>query len=174
MVEEQVKDALLAIDEGELSRIARVADRLLAGHPIFTEGGTRRRLRSGRGTDFLDFRAYTPGDDLRQVDWRASARRPNLLVRRYHDEAAAQWYVCLDRSASMRAPDGEKWLLAVRIAAAFLYLLLHRSNRAGLLTFSNDIDAHCPAGHGRRQYRKTLSPSARAPGGVWRRSSVIS
>ncbi len=157
MVREEVKAALLAIDEGELSKLARLADRLLAGHPIFTEGAWRHRYRSGRGKDFLDFREYVPGDDMRAVDWRASARSRDLLVRRYHDDSSSRWYVCLDRSASMSIGNGEKWLLAVKLAAVFLYLLLHRTNRGGLLAYSTEIDAHCPTGRGRRQYERVLA-----------------
>ncbi len=169
MAQKTVKDALLEIDENELARIARVANRFLASRPIVTDGSWHHRYRSGRGMDFLDFRDYVPGDDLRMIDWRASARSTNLLVRQFLDDAFSQWYVCLDRSASMGIHGAEKWRLAINLAAAWSYILLQMNARAGLLTFSEKVDAHCPARRGRNQYERTkralLASAPRRTGG---------
>lgn len=148
--------------ESELARVARLADRLLLGEPLHAGEGTLRSRRSGPGPDFLDLQPYAPGDDARGVDWRASARRGRPLVRRRHDASSSEWHVCLDASASMGPADGDKWTLALQLSAALVYLLLDRSHRVGLLQFSAAVDAVCPPGRGRPQYRRAARLLARA------------
>jgi len=157
MLESRVKEALLAIGDAELSGLVRAADQIMAGRPIFREGSERFRFQAGHGMDFLDFQQYTPGGDVRTVDWRASARSRHYQIRRYHEESSSEWLVCLDRSASMGAIDGSKWILAVQLAAAFLYLLLCKTDRAGLMAFSDEVDLYCPPGRGRAQYSRVVS-----------------
>lgn len=156
MEEGTLNPALTEIDDSSLLHLGRIADRLLAGRPLSLAGPWSRRFRAGRGTEFLDYREYTAGDDPRGIDWRASARHRHPLVRRRHDEAASEWYLCLDGSASMGLWDCEKWNLAVQLAAALAYLILRQGNRVGLLVFSQRIDAACPAGRGRIQYGNIL------------------
>ena len=156
MEEGTLNPALSEIDDGSLLHLGRIADRLLAGRPLSLAGPRARRFRAGRGTEFLDYREYTAGDDPRGIDWRATARSRHPLVRRRHDEAASEWYLCLDGSASMGLWDAEKWNLAVQLAAALAYLILRQGNRVGLLVFSQRIDAACPAGRGRIQYGNIL------------------
>ena len=156
MEEGTLNPALSALDDASLLHLGRIADRLLAGRPLSLTGPWSRRFRAGRGTEFLDYREYSPGDDPRNIDWRATARSRHPLVRRRHDEAASEWYLCLDGSASMGVPGGEKWDLAIQLAAALAYLILRQGNRVGLLVFSDRIDAACPAGRGRIQYGNIL------------------
>jgi len=156
MAEVALNRALAEVDDASLLHLGRIADRLLAGRPLSLAGPWSRRFRAGRGTEFLDYREYTAGDDPRSIDWRATARSRHPLVRRRHDEAASEWYLCLDGSASMGLWDGEKWNLAIQLAAALAYLILHQGNRVGLLVFSHRIDAACPAGRGRIQYGNIL------------------
>ncbi len=153
----EVADALAELNEAQLARIGRLADPLLSGHPMSQHGHYRHRARSGTGLEILDYREYAPGDDFRRVDWRQSARLTQPHVRRYYDETACDWFVCLDRSASMALPDNAKWLLAVQLAATVVYLLLRRRHRVGLVTFSEDIDAVRPPGGGRNQFGELLS-----------------
>lgn len=146
--------ALSSLGEADLRKMARVAHLLDIGQPAFGTGLRPHRTRSGQGTEFLDFRAYRPGEDIRRVDWRVSTRRRRPYVRTSHDELSADWQLCLDHSASMGVPDGSKWSLAVQLAAAFAYLLLHAGNRVGLVRFSSRVDDLCPLGRGRLQYRR--------------------
>ncbi len=152
-----VAEALAELKEAELARIGRMADRLLSGHPMSQHGHYRHRARPGAGLEILDYREYAPGDDFRRVDWRQSARLSNPHIRRYHDETASDWFVCLDRSASMSVPDASKWMLAVQLAATVVYLLLRRRHRVGLLSFSEDVDAMRPPRGGRLQFGEVLS-----------------
>ena len=144
--------ALSSVGEGDLKKMARVAHLLDIGLPAFGSGLRPHRTRSGQGTEFLDFREYRSGEDIRRLDWRVSTKRGRPYVRSYHDELSADWYLCLDRSASMGAPDDRKWTLAVQLAAVFAYMLLHAGNRVGLIQFSDRVDNLCPLGQGRLQY----------------------
>jgi len=153
--------APLGVDEARLAAIGHVADRLLAGRPVRFEGPRRRSRGVSRGVEFLDFHAYTPGSDLRHIDWRASRRGKDLLVRRYVDELAAEWWICVDASASMSIGGGAKWRLATEVAVAFAYLLLRRNSSVGIMAFSEDIDALCPAGRGRHHFARAASVLAR-------------
>jgi uncharacterized protein (DUF58 family) len=141
-----------ALDGGELEALARVAERLLAGRPLYDPGPRPVRARAGVGLEFLDVRDYTPGDDPRAIDWRATARSRRLQLRRHHDEAGADWVICVDRSASMVAADARKWTLAAQLGAAFAFVLLALGNRVGLALFSERLDAICPPGRGQRHY----------------------
>ena len=120
---------LAALDEAELASLARVADRLLENRHLLAPGQRSNRSRSGFGIEFLDRREYSPGDDIRALDWRASARSRHPLVRRYCDEASSDWFILLDCSSSMAFGRGEKWTLALQCAAAMAYLLIHLGNR---------------------------------------------
>jgi uncharacterized protein (DUF58 family) len=143
---------LAALDGGELEALARVAERLLAGRPLYDPGPRPVRARAGVGLEFLDVRDYTPGDDPRAIDWRATARSRRLQVRRQHHEAGADWMICVDRSASMVAADARKWTLAAQLGAALAFVLLALGNRVGLVLFSERLDAVCPPGRGQRHY----------------------
>jgi uncharacterized protein (DUF58 family) len=142
--------------EAELARLARVADPLLAGRPLLSAGHRPHRLRPGQGYEFLDHQEYVPGDDLRNLDWRASARSRRPQLRRHRDEQTAAWHLCLDCSASMTLPDAGKWRLAVQLGAAFGYLLLHLGHRVGLLGFDRDCRLLLAPGCGRAHYARLL------------------
>jgi len=147
---------LAALGERDLARLAHAADRLLWGRVLAEPGARAYRHRPGRAMEFLDYRHYLPGDDPRRIDWRASARSRQPLVRRDQAEAGATWFVLLDRSASF-ALDPAKWALALQLAAASAYLLLHRDFRTGLLLFDDDVSGGLPPGRGRGHYGRIVT-----------------
>jgi uncharacterized protein (DUF58 family) len=162
--ETRLSTPLEALNDAELEALARVAERLFAGRALSDPGTRVAQRRAGAGLEFFDFREYTPGDDPRTIDWRATARARRTLVRRHHEEAAADWLVCVDRSASMATAGGDKWRLAVQLAAALAYVLLALNNRVGLLLFSERVDAVCRLGRGQRHYAAVLETlAAHAP-----------
>jgi uncharacterized protein (DUF58 family) len=153
----------LGIDQQELSSLARVVDRRLAGSPLLPHGDAPRRDRSGRGIEFLDLRPYAAGDSTRDIDWRATARCRHPQLRRYRDEAFSSVYLCVDRSASMGAgvagarEVARKWQLAQQLAASLAFLLLHGGNRVGLLVFSDEVEERLPPTRGRTAYSRLLA-----------------
>lgn len=154
MAAQFLEPVAVPLRQAELLVFARVAARWLAGRPTLAPGGRTAGRGSGEGTDFLDYREYVPGDDVRHVDWRASARSARTMIRSYRRTNVSEWYLCIDRSASMAIGDQDKWRAAVRLAAAMAYLLLHLDNRVGMLLFSDGVDALCRAGRGHLQYAR--------------------
>jgi len=150
------------IAEAELRRFAHLAAPLLQGTAAGGFGPRAARNRPGRGLEFLDTRHYEPGDDIRTIDWRQSARNQRLVIRRYRDETAADWFICLDCSASVEW-GGRKWPATVRLATALTYTLLYAGHRVALLLFSDRINGLCKLGRGANHYAallKTLSVGA--------------
>ena len=147
---------LAALNEAELGSLTRVADRLLNTRHLLAPGHRPNRRRAGAGIEFLDYRQYTAGDDIRAIDWRVSARSRHPQIRRYSDEAAADWFILLDCSASMAFGQGEKWSLAVQCAAAMAYLLIHLDNRVSILLFNQRVEQRVPLGRGYAHYARLL------------------
>lgn len=140
------------IPYADLRAFSRVAVRLLADPPANAGGSRALRGRAGAGLEFLDHRDYLPGDELRRVDWRQSARQQRMIVRRFQLEASTDWYLCLDASSSMAASGSGKWQLAVHCATAMAFVLLDMGHRVGILLFADDIVAGCPPGRGFSHY----------------------
>ena len=155
---------LAALNESELGSLSRVAARLLNTRHLLAPGHRPSQRRAGFGIEFLDFREFTAGDDIRDVDWRITARSRHPQIRRYNDEVAADWFIVLDCSASMTHSSGDgssddngrKWQLAVQSAAAMAYLLLNLGNRVSVLLFSNRIEQLVHLGRGDTHYASIL------------------
>jgi uncharacterized protein (DUF58 family) len=164
------------IEEARLERLAQVAGRLLRGRPLHQGGHWLHPRPAPGGLEFLDHRPLMPGDDPRHLDWRASARNRQPLVRRYRDERAGEWIICLDRSASMGAAQGV-WPLARQLASALSFLLLNLEHRVGLAVFSGGLDGFLPPGRGRTAYvalrRALQSAEPRETGGASRLNACL-
>jgi uncharacterized protein (DUF58 family) len=86
------------------------------------------RLRVGAGDDLLGVRDYRPGDSLRHVHWRSTARRGKLVVKEFADEEELSLTVVLDLSAGGSVGQGKyaTFETAVRLAATFGYYAAHK------------------------------------------------
>jgi len=103
----------------QLDRLALVSRRLWVGRMQ----AERRSPHRGGSVEFADFRTYTHGDDLRQIDWNAYARLDRLFLKLFVAEEDLTVHLLLDASRSM-AFDEAKWLHARRLAAALGYIAL--------------------------------------------------
>ncbi len=104
--------------------------------------GDRRSIKRGNSIEFADYRNYTPGDDLRQLDWNVYARLERPYIKLLEDEEDLTAHLILDASASMDFPpdgaaDQKKLLYAKRILAGLAYLSLTSNDRL-ILTAVND------------------------------------
>jgi uncharacterized protein (DUF58 family) len=102
--------------------------------------GERRSKRRGESVEFDDYRDYTPGDDLRRLDWNAFARFDRFFVKLFRAEEDLGLHVLLDCSASMLAGGGEepsKALFAHRLAMALAYIGLVNQNRVSVGVFGH-------------------------------------
>ena len=107
-------------------------DSLKLAAPLPTSGGRpgdRRSRARGRGVELADFRPYTPGDDLRLVDWNVFARLEQVLVRLFHEDRDLSLLVVVDASASMSFGTPRKADHAAELAACLSFLALRQRDR---------------------------------------------
>jgi len=104
--------------------------------------GLHRSPDFGFSQEFAEYRAYTPGDDLRHVDWNLFARTERCYLKRYRGETNSQLTVLLDASNSMEYSSGppKKMDYARFIAASLFYLAIHNQrDAAGLIVFDERV-----------------------------------
>jgi uncharacterized protein (DUF58 family) len=147
-----VLNAGLIPAQAELGSFARVASHLLAEHPTPALGARTIKRRAGQGLQHLDHRDYVPGDEVRHIDWRQSARLQRPIVRQFEAETSGDWFLMLDASSSMAVGNGEKWRAAVRVTAAMSYALLELGHRVAVMAFADDVIDEVPPGRGARHF----------------------
>jgi uncharacterized protein (DUF58 family) len=103
--------------------------------------GLHRSPDFGFSQEFAEYRAYTPGDDLRHVDWNVFARTDRCYLKRYRGETNSQLLVLLDTSASMAygSQAVHKLDYARFVAASLCYLANVQRDAAGLIVFDEDV-----------------------------------
>src|SRR5579872_5923942 len=104
--------------------------------------GLHRSPDFGFSQEFAEYRAYTPGDDLRHVDWNVFARTERAYLKRYRGETNSLLTILLDASQSMRfASHGISKMDYARFTAASLfYLAIHNQrDAAGLIVFDDEV-----------------------------------
>lgn len=104
--------------------------------------GLHRSPDFGFSQEFAEYRAYTPGDDLRHVDWNLFARTERTYLKRYRGETNSQLTILLDASKSMEYTSGppKKMDYARFIAASLFYLAVRRQrDAAGLIVFDDEV-----------------------------------
>jgi uncharacterized protein (DUF58 family) len=114
----------------------------------------------GTGTEFVDHRAYAPGDDLRLLDWNVYARTEKLYTKLFRQEEDRNLFFLIDVSASM-AVEQVKFDYARKLAAALAYIGLYEMDRVFLLGFSDGITVSRPALRGRRAVVEAMQFLAR-------------
>jgi uncharacterized protein (DUF58 family) len=113
--------------------------------------GDHRSAAFGRGTELAHVRPYRPGDDVRQIDWNATARLGEPYVRLQVAERTLTTWVLLDVSPSMTfgTADRRKADVAEGVVLAIAHLATRRANRLGLVAFGGDDDLVLPPRPGR-------------------------
>lgn len=122
---------------------------------IVVEGfvsGLHKSPYRGFGVEFVEYRQYTPGDDIRHVDWKAVARSDRYYVKEYEDETNLQCVILLDRSASMgyggkpatATTALDKLEYGSYLAASLAYLILRQGDGVGLVTFDQVVHNYVP------------------------------
>lgn len=110
--------------------------------------GLHRSAQRGTSIEFSEHKLYTPGDDVRHIDWRAYAKSDRYHVKQYEDETNLNVEIIIDQSASMNFLGGgtqTKLSFARKFAAALSYLALKQGDGVGLFRFSADEVARLPA-----------------------------
>ena len=111
---------------------------------------------------------YSPGDEIRRIDWKALGKFDRYFIKEYEDETNLRAYLLVDASASMNyASDGiTKFDYACTLTASLAYLILKQQDAAGVVTFSNRIEAFIPP-RAKRDYLTQILHALenRGPGG---------
>lgn len=106
-----------------------------------TQGGNGgRKIRTASiSTSFEQIKPYIQGDDPRTVNWKATAKCRRLMVNAYTEERSQQVYCVIDKGRTMQSPFRGMTILdyAINATLALTNIILRKSDKAGLLTFSN-------------------------------------
>ena len=121
------------------------------------QGGVQSRFR-GRGMDFDELREYEPGDDVRAIDWNASARTGRTFVKKYREERHLTVVFVVDMSASgaLGAGEATKREQAVEIAGVLALAALRSDHRVGLLLYTDAVEKFVPPARGRAHTRRMV------------------
>lgn len=117
--------------------------------------GQRRSKKSGSSLEFSDFRKYTPGDDVRKIDWNTFARTNKFYIRQYLDEQEVNINVYLDFSKSMTLYS-KKWKRSRQLAGIFSFLALQHDDRLKLLILGGLVPKQNRRLKGKRFFTKAL------------------
>ena len=125
-----------------------------AGH------GVHKSRNLGGGAEFSEFKGYSPGDDLRHLDWKVHGRTDRYVVRQYESDRRTDVHLLLDRSGSMafgttggRTPElpSDKWEAARTFALALAFVFLRQGDRVGLTVVGDRGVTSVPPRGGERQ-----------------------
>ena len=121
---------------------------LLAHSNNLAEAGTKKIRKIGASLEFEQIKEYVTGDDIRSINWKATARKGGqLMINNYTDERSQQVYCIIDKGRVMKMPFEEMTLLDYAINATLILskVALIKQDRAGLITFSEGIGHFLPA-----------------------------
>lgn len=109
--------------------------------------GAHQASHGGEGLVFRDFKAYSPGDDFRHIDWRIYARTDKFYIKRFEAERNLTVHILVDSSASMNfGSKGHptKFEYAAQVGLGFSYIAMRNNERFNLSTFTEHVSAFKP------------------------------
>ncbi|MBL8973343.1 MAG: DUF58 domain-containing protein, partial [Myxococcales bacterium] len=119
----------------------------------------------GSGLEFADHREYSPGDDIRNLDWNVLMRLGQSLIRLYEEDEDLPIRIAVDVSESMQTSGGGKLRYATQIAAALAYVGLANLDRVGLTCMSRKVHTSLPAVRGKGRIFRVFDFLRQAPRG---------
>ena len=140
--------------------LARVGNMELVARQV-VEGfltGRHRSAYHGFSVEYLDHRAYSPGDELRSLDWKILARTDKYFVKLFEDETNLRAHILLDCSRSMGFRSGgiSKLEYGCYLTAALSHLMLRQNDAVGLVLFDEQIREYLPPRARPTQFRRIL------------------
>jgi uncharacterized protein (DUF58 family) len=120
---------------------------LLAISNRLSDIGVKKIRRIGHSTEFEQIKEYVLGDDIRTINWKATARRNQLMINHYRDERAQQIYCLVDYGRIMKMPFEELTLLDYAINATLVlgHVAWIKQDKPGLIGFNNKIATYVNA-----------------------------
>lgn len=162
-------DLIPADVRSRLRGLRLVTRRAVGSHGI----GLHSSHSRGAGLEFAQYRAYEPGDEPRQIDWKLYARSDKFFVREAERESPVALWILIDASASMAQADAShpnysRLDAAKGIAACIAELALQQGDRFGVMALSdNGLSLLPPASGARQRDRMLLDLLALRPGTVF-------
>ena len=131
-------------------RTRRMVNDSLAGeyHSVF----------KGRGMDFDEVREYSPGDEVRTIDWNVTARAGRPFVKKFTEERELTIFLLVDISASGNFGSGalSKRDLAAELASVLAFSAIRNSDKVGLLLYTDQVERYLPPKKGRRHVLRVV------------------
>lgn len=112
----------------------------------------------GQGIEFAEVREYTPGDDVRAIDWNVTARTGVPFIKKYNETRELTLVIACDVSASQRfgSVDKLKQETATELAALFAFSAMRNNDKVGLLLFSDKIELFVPPKKGKKHILRLI------------------
>jgi uncharacterized protein (DUF58 family) len=132
---------------------------LMAWSNNMAESGNKKIRKLGHSLEFEQIKEYVTGDDIRSLNWNATARKGGqLMVNKFTDEKSQQVYCVIDKGRIMKMPFGGMSLLDYAINATLILsrVALIKQDKAGLVTFADQIGTFLPAGRKAMQMSQIL------------------
>src|SRR5882757_7230194 len=131
-------------------RTRRMVDDTMAGayHSVF----------KGRGMDFSEVREYTPGDEVRTIDWNVTARAGRTFVKKFTEERELTIFLLVDISASGNFGSGSlsKRELAAEIAGLLAFSAIRNNDKVGLLLYTDRVERYLKPKKGRHHVLRVV------------------
>lgn len=120
---------------------------LMAISNRLSEVGIKKIRRIGRHMEFDQIRDYIKGDDIRTINWKATARKGHLMVNQYQDEKSQQVFCVVDMGRTMQMPFNGMTLLdyAINTSLVISNIAMLKHDKAGLITFNEKVRSMIPA-----------------------------
>jgi uncharacterized protein (DUF58 family) len=120
---------------------------LITKSAVINEHGSKRMRKIGSSMEFEQIKDYVTGDDIRNVNWKATARTGLLMINNFVDEKSQQVYCIIDKGRLMKMPFNGLTLLdyAINSTLVLTNVCLEKQDRIGLMTFSDKIGSVVPA-----------------------------
>jgi len=136
-------------------RRLEIRTRRLLSDPLV---GAYRSVFRGQGMDFEEVREYSPGDDVRSIDWNVSARMNRPYIKKFREERELTMLIAVDLSASLGFGSGEvtKRDLAGELASVLAFSATRNHDKVGLLLFSDRIEAYLPPQKGKNHILRVI------------------
>lgn len=129
--------------------------------------GLHRSPYHGFSVEFTEYRAYSPGEDSRYLDWRLYARSDRYYVKKFQDETNLRCFLLVDQSRSMtyKSLDYSKLDYARTLAATLAWFLNEQGDAVGLFTFDERVRDYLPPRHRHGHLRQLMLTLEREHGG---------
>jgi uncharacterized protein (DUF58 family) len=129
--------------------------------------GEKRSRKLGQSVEFHDFRQYLPGDDIRRIDWNLYARLERYFIKLFVEEEDLTLYLIVDCSKSMDFGAPNKFVYALRLAAALSYVALANLERVQVAIFDDSLSVIQRPTRGRSRFKRLMDVlGAQSPGGA--------